>query len=62
MSGTKWTDADYAARGYGRLSLRLPESTIHAMREQAEKAGTSVAAMLVARFEKGKGKGKRRDP
>lgn len=30
-SGTVWTDADYEAAGYGRLTLRLREETLAAL-------------------------------
>jgi len=45
-SGTQWTDADYAAAGYGRLSLRLDQRTLTRISKLAEKLGVSRAEVI----------------
>lgn len=45
-SGTQWTDADYAAHGYGRIMLRLPVETLVELGRLAAKTGLSRAALV----------------
>lgn len=45
-SGTQWTDADYAAHGYGRITLRLPVEALVDLGKLAAKAGLSRAALV----------------
>lgn len=35
-SGTPWTERDYTAAGYGRITLRLPEETLRRLREMTD--------------------------
>lgn len=37
--GTRWTEGQYAARGWGRISLRLPQDTLDLLDEAAETYG-----------------------
>lgn len=45
-SGTQWGDEEYKEAGYGRLSLRLPESDLKKLEALAKKAGVTRSALL----------------
>lgn len=45
-SGTVWTDADYAAHGYGMLRVRIPQSELDALRRLAADWGVHVTAAV----------------
>lgn len=45
-SGTKWGEAEYSAAGYGRLHLRVAQSTLDALSRLAKRTGESRAAVL----------------
>lgn len=45
-SGTPWSEAHYAAKGYGAIKLRLPLDTIEILTAAAEAAGVSRAEYL----------------
>ncbi len=45
-SGTQWSDDDYAAAGYSRLSLRLPAEVKARLQRLAEMSGWSVAELV----------------
>ena len=58
--GTIWTDADYAARGWGRVSLRLRQADLERLAALAAEWGCSRAE-AVARLVRGdSGKSTRR--
>lgn len=44
--GTKWTEADYAARGYGRISLRLARERLEQLDALAVEWGCSRAEAI----------------
>jgi predicted DNA-binding protein len=43
---TQWSDADYRAHGYVRLSLRLPVEVRDRIRALAKSRGISIARLL----------------
>jgi len=45
-SGTVWTDADYAAHGYGMLRVRIPQSELDTLRRIAADWGVHVTAAV----------------
>jgi predicted DNA-binding ribbon-helix-helix protein len=45
-SGTVWGDAQYAAKGYGRLTLRLPEHTLAQLADLAHERGVTRAQLI----------------
>jgi hypothetical protein len=45
-SGTVWGDAQYAAKGYGRLTLRLPEHTLAQLADLAHERGVTRAQLV----------------
>lgn len=44
--GAQWSEEDYAAHGYGRMSLRLPQRVLDQLAEKAEAAGCSRAELV----------------
>lgn len=47
-SGTAWTEADYRARGYGSVKLRLPLDALELLDQYASDAGVSRAEIVDA--------------
>lgn len=47
-SGTQWSDADYAAKGYGSIKLRLPLDALEMLATKAEREGCSRAQLVDA--------------
>jgi len=47
-SGTKWSEAEYARQGYGRVSLRLPADALDMLATKAESHGCSRAELVDA--------------
>ncbi|UOF77331.1 orf omegA-bindinG-regulatory protein compleX [Caudoviricetes sp.] len=45
-SGTVWTEADYRARGYGTVKLRLPLDTLEMLAREAHDSGLSRAELV----------------
>lgn len=45
-SGTQWTEADYAAHGYGRITLRLPRAVLELLAAKAKESGRSRAEVV----------------
>ena len=45
-SGTQWTEADYAARGYGRITLRLSRTVLELLAARAKESGKSRAEVV----------------
>lgn len=45
-SGTTWSDEDYAAAGYGRITLRLPQADLDKLDEIARATGRARAAVV----------------
>lgn len=45
-SGTVWTDADYAAHGYGMLRVRIPQDELDVLRRIAAAWGVHVTAAV----------------
>lgn len=45
-SGTQWTEADYAAHGYGRITLRLPRAVLELLAAKAKESGKSRAELV----------------
>lgn len=51
--GTPWTDADYAAHGYARLSLRLPADVLTALDAiRGDDSRTQTLVTLIRRAHK----------
>lgn len=47
-SGTTWTEADYLARGYGTVKLRLPLDALALLDQYANEADVSRAEIVDA--------------
>lgn len=47
-SGTTWTEADYRARGYGSVKLRLPLDVLALLDQYASEADVSRAEIVDA--------------
>jgi hypothetical protein len=45
-SGTQWTETEYAAKGYGRISLRLPLDALAILRDASTKSGRSRVELI----------------
>jgi hypothetical protein len=45
-SGTTWTDADYAAAGYGRIGLRLPNDELELLDVLARFTGANRSQVI----------------
>jgi hypothetical protein len=45
-SGTKWSDEDYEAAGYGRITLRLPQADLDLLGQLAKATKRSRAAVI----------------
>jgi predicted HicB family RNase H-like nuclease len=45
-SGTKWSEADYAAAGWSRVNVRVPSSVADILRAEAERRGVSISALI----------------
>lgn len=51
-SGTVWTEADYRAKGYGTVKLRLPLDTLERITSVAETNGISRAEVVDAAIQR----------
>ncbi len=45
-SGTTWGDAQYAAKGYGRITLRLPQDALERLADIAHETGETRAQVV----------------
>lgn len=45
-SGTQWSEAEYRAAGYSRLTLRLSSEVKDDLRELADMSGWSIAELV----------------
>lgn len=45
-SGTTWGDAQYAAKGYGRITLRLPLDSLAMLADIAHETGETRAQVV----------------